>query len=504
MLSALCWVNRECVRPVPVRLKITEEEAKKIIDDHAHFVSPSSVDFVRHSVSSSDDCSNSESEACILDSMEMASTKEHIDIDGEIDTEESIIKKYNLKDYPESSMSLLSAEDENVSPTKADFERIFADMNTLSLLSPRDDPYLLKSSKSANQDTSGADDFDDYFDEEEDMDDLTIRPTDYLLVTARVPEDDDIAQLEFYVYEESEDNLYVHHDIMLPTFPLCLEWADYATGRDSSNLVAVGSFDPTIEIWDLDIIDPVYPYVMLGSSGDKGPHKEGSKKLSTKKKALVDPWFHTGSIMSISWNAITRFLFLHNFQVSCASFSPFDAPIIASTSFDKSVKIVDMRDPSSSLSIALQSDGEVVKWNPFDANLLAVADENGTVYLIDRRSTEPLSTVEAHSKPISSIDYHPLIPGLLLTSSFDKHLKIWDTLVASTLIFDRKLGAGNLLTGSFCKNSPFLVAYTGTDSQDPHVLNLSNRKSYRSDVQFESMQDLFETRLQSIRTASAT
>lgn len=75
------------------------------------------------------------------------------------------------------------------------------------------------------------------------------------------------------------------------------------------NLVAVGSFDPTIEIWDLDIIDPVYPYVMLGSSGDKGPHKEGSKKLSTKKKALVDPWFHTGSIMSISWNAITRFAF---------------------------------------------------------------------------------------------------------------------------------------------------------------------------------------------------
>lgn len=104
-------------------------------------------------------------------------------------------------------------------------------MNELSLLSPREDPYLIQLSKKEN----GNDDdfFDDYFDEAEDMDDLTIRPTDYVLVTARTPEDDDIAQLEYYIYEEQDENLYVHHDIMLPTFPLCLEWADYPSKKDA-------------------------------------------------------------------------------------------------------------------------------------------------------------------------------------------------------------------------------------------------------------------------------
>ncbi|KAG1905067.1 uncharacterized protein F5891DRAFT_1275417 [Suillus fuscotomentosus] len=39
--------------------------------------------------------------------------------------------------------------------------------------------------------------------------------------------EDDVSQLEIYVYDESQDNLYVHHDLMLPNFPLCLEWLDF-------------------------------------------------------------------------------------------------------------------------------------------------------------------------------------------------------------------------------------------------------------------------------------
>ena len=172
--------------------------------------------------------------------------------------------------------------------------------------------------------------------------------------------------------------------------------------------------------------------------------------------------------------------------------------MMASTSFDKTMKIIDMRDPSfsSSLSISLETDGEVVKWNPFNEQLLMVADEGGMAYMVDRRFVGSLGLIEAHSKPISSLDYHPLIPDLLLTSSLDKHLKIWDVSSSTPItIFDRKLRAGKLLAGSFCKNNPFLVAYTGSDSQDPHVLNLTNRKSYKSDVQFENMRELFERKL---------
>ena len=76
-------------------------------------------------------------------------------------------------------------------------------------------------------------------------------------------------------------NLYVHHDIILPAFPLALAWMDCsilpgalpsdkgATDLLSgcnflqslphpllfpANLVAVGTMDPGIEIWDLDVV----------------------------------------------------------------------------------------------------------------------------------------------------------------------------------------------------------------------------------------------------------
>lgn len=98
--------------------------------------------------------------------------------------------------------------------------------------------------------------------------------------------EDEVSQLEIYVYEEAEDNLYVHHDIMLPSFPLCLEWLDFRLGRKagtegSGNYIAVGTFDPEIEIWDLDTIDSMYPDAILGK-------QEGNQK---KKKSKVSYLF---------------------------------------------------------------------------------------------------------------------------------------------------------------------------------------------------------------------
>ncbi|CAG8832315.1 2744_t:CDS:2, partial [Gigaspora rosea] len=62
-------------------------------------------------------------------------------------------------------------------------------------------------------------------DEDDESDDGRILATDSVLVAAKT--EDEISQLEIYVYEDSQDNLYVHNDIMLPSFPLCLEWLDF-------------------------------------------------------------------------------------------------------------------------------------------------------------------------------------------------------------------------------------------------------------------------------------
>ena len=85
-----------------------------------------------------------------------------------------------------------------------------------------------------------------------------------------------------------ESNLYVHHDIMLPAFPLCVEWINYKPGQESSNIgnfAAIGTFDPQIEVWNLDFVDKAFPDVILGE-----PNKNSfiAKKNKNPRKRVVN------------------------------------------------------------------------------------------------------------------------------------------------------------------------------------------------------------------------
>lgn len=63
---------------------------------------------------------------------------------------------------------------------------------------------------------------DELSDSEEEKEDYTIRKTDSIIVAATA--DNDHSDLEVYIYEHGTANLYVHHEIILSSYPLCLEW----------------------------------------------------------------------------------------------------------------------------------------------------------------------------------------------------------------------------------------------------------------------------------------
>jgi hypothetical protein len=59
-------------------------------------------------------------------------------------------------------------------------------------------------------------------DSEDEKEDYTIRKTDSLIVTATA--ESDHSNLEVYLYDHKTSDLYVHHEIILGSYPLCLEW----------------------------------------------------------------------------------------------------------------------------------------------------------------------------------------------------------------------------------------------------------------------------------------
>ena len=221
--------------------------------------------------------------------------------------------------------------------------------------------------------------------------------------------EDEVAHLEVLVYEDEADNLYVHHDIMLPAIPLCVEWLDFPVGKDlgenaRGNFVAVGTFDPDIEIWDLDTVDQMYPNAILGQGGDeKGVgseedrKKEKKKKKKRKKSNKANDDYHVDAILSLAANRAHRNLLasssadktvklwdlntgrcaksysFHTDKVCSLAWHPTTTTVLLSGSYDRTVLAADMRAPEAKVPRwGVESDVESVRWDPHDDNFFYV------------------------------------------------------------------------------------------------------------------------------------
>ena len=78
-------------------------------------------------------------------------------------------------------------------------------------------------------------------DSEEEKEDYTIRKSDALIVAATA--EDEHSNLEVYIYDHKTSDLYVHHEIIISSYPLCLEWLHHFRGK-RTNMVVVGTFLP--------------------------------------------------------------------------------------------------------------------------------------------------------------------------------------------------------------------------------------------------------------------
>ncbi|KAG5514459.1 hypothetical protein RHGRI_035759 [Rhododendron griersonianum] len=338
----------------------------------------------------------------------------------------------------------------------------------------------------------------------EELEDVIIKAEDAVLICARNED-------EVWIYEDpagGDSNMYVHHDIIIPAFPLCLAWLDCPIkGGEKGNFIAVGSMEPSIEIWDLDIMDEVQPSVVLGGIVEKKKKKKkGGKKKSIKYKEDS----HTDAVLGLAWNKeyrnilasasadklvkiwdvatgkcdITMAHHTDKASVQAVAWNHHVPQVLLSGSFDHTVVLKDGRIPShTGFKWSVSADVESVAWDPHTEHSFVVSLENGTVSGFDIRAaksdqssdSKPSFTLHAHDKAVCTISYNPLAPNVHVSPlSIDMSLMldltvllllnsgICQTTSHHVLHLTIQKPYGAVFSISFSEDSPFLLAIGGS------------------------------------------
>ncbi len=390
---------------------------------------------------------------------------EDLSEEEEAKDENDVLKALNMDAYDDDE------EDEDEEAARA---RRFLGGSSLTMYAdPRQDPNI------------------DPNEDDEDFEEQVVSSTDSCILVGHTNEDD--SSIEVYLFDEKTSNLYVHHEFIIPAFPLCIQWVGthpkpYKNADDelvtTGSFAAVGTFLPGIELWNCDVMNPIEPTVILGgyetaaaststSSTDAGDEeskseyvgmtknkkkkeKKKAKKRASQKKLKADS--HTDAVMCLAWNigapeylasgsadktiklwditkqACVATFTQHKDKVQSLEWNPEEEHVLLSGGFDRRAIVQDIRTPETAASVSLSADVEMVRWSPHDPLHFAVTTEDGRVSLYDCRNMgKPVWSIQAHKKAASNISFNLAIPSLFATSSVDKTIKVWDCAGGSIL-----------------------------------------------------------------------
>ena len=352
--------------------------------------------------------------------------------------------------------------------------------------------------------------------EDSDAEDLNLSPDDAIIVVAKTEED--FASLEVHVYEEKTGNLFIHHDIPLPSFPLCLAHGDINSEGQAGNYCAVGTFGPGIEVWNLDVLNALEPSCILGGEDTTAADElmkanmvraASGKKLKKKKfkNPGLRPGSHTDAVMCLAWNKIHRQVIAsgsadctvkiwditkagdaggksnaatfshHKDKVQAVTWHPTEGTLLATGSYDRTIALLDARSSEQHIKkVKITADCESLSWDPHNSQYLTCATEDGVISCWDVRkfeTGEPLwSFVAEEYGGVSDLSYNSMVPGLLATCSINKTVTLWDTYsngapsgIQPLVCGNKDMQVGKLYTISFYQSSPWLLGCGGSGNQ---------------------------------------
>jgi len=450
-ISCLTWVKRGGASRHPDRVRLAAEELSNLINIAEGKGDDDDDDNYGASEKESDDgASANDGDLEAVDDDDEApptggGTSDDDDVDEDIDDDDldDIDEKYGLSGYE---------DEDDITVTMA------------GIANPKD-PYLQ------------ADDTDT----DSEAGDLEIMPDDNLLVVGKVS--NEFCNLEVHVYNENDNNLYCHHDVMLPSFPLSMEWLDFDAGEEEpGNFVAISSMTPVIEIWDIDVVNCLEPAFVLGSG-------------MRKKKKMKSMCGHTDAVLDLSWNHLQRNVLAsasadftiglwdlsegkmassfahHEEKVQAIEWHPFEAQSLLSGGFDKTVRVYDCRSADVHKTWTLDGEVERVTWNQHNPYYFLASTDTGHVYYVDVRNELTVFTLKAHTAATTGLVLSSGIAGCLLTASSDKTIKLWDFRDDKpAIVHSQDMKMGELHCAQCCPDSPLLFAVGG--EREFRVFNL--------------------------------
>lgn len=397
------------------------------------------------------------------------------------------LKKFNMDDY-----------DDEVTPSAAqlfgtrEFDESFM-KGANTFVDEHGETYVELPKATENDEGEDNDLMEDLSgDDGEEKGDMIVLASDNLVLATRTDMEGDLSFLEIYLFDEGEvgkdfereGSLYVHHDIMLPAFPLAVEWINYTptsvTNKEVldedriGNFAAVATFEPIIEIWDLDIPSKTIPTFMLkGHKGAVLSLKHNPVFRNVLVSAGSDSTIRVWDLNEAESTAITQTnstkseklkLKLHGkSKISNVQWLKNGIEII-SAGYDSRIVLcnVSVEAPKAEKFWKVPNNEEIesIEIVGADEEYILVATDNGTVYcynIKDKSNSKPVWVLNAHDGGISSITGNAAIPSIFVTSAIgEKAVKIWkldaETFSNPKLIANKDFGVGNILTCNFAKD----------------------------------------------------